>query len=97
MKALWQKFPVAGYDRHFLPATKAIPKEMLLMLTKPPIQINDVLMMLTKQDKVIACERFDCGSVKGFAVNDNTILQETILHLNGPNNLVGYRFLAVDL
>ena len=42
-------------------------------------------------------ERFDCVSVKGFVVNDNTILQETILHLNGPNNLVGYRFLAVDL
>jgi UTP--glucose-1-phosphate uridylyltransferase len=31
-------FPVAGYGTRFLPATKAIPKEMLPMLTKPLIQ-----------------------------------------------------------
>ena len=31
-------FPVAGYGTRFLPATKAIPKEMLPILTKPPIQ-----------------------------------------------------------
>jgi UTP--glucose-1-phosphate uridylyltransferase len=31
-------FPVAGYGTRFLPATKAIPKEMLPILTKPLIQ-----------------------------------------------------------
>jgi len=31
-------FPVAGYGTRFLPATKAIPKEMLPILTKPLIE-----------------------------------------------------------
>ena len=31
-------FPVAGYGTRFLPATKAIPKEMLPILTKPLFQ-----------------------------------------------------------
>ncbi len=31
-------FPVAGFGTRFLPATKAIPKEMLPILTKPLIQ-----------------------------------------------------------
>ncbi len=31
-------FPVAGYGTRFLPVTKAIPKEMLPILTKPLIQ-----------------------------------------------------------
>ena len=28
-------FPVAGYGTRFLPATKAMPKEMLLIVNKP--------------------------------------------------------------
>ncbi|MCF6339864.1 MAG: UTP--glucose-1-phosphate uridylyltransferase GalU [Sulfurimonas sp.] len=31
-------FPAAGYGTRFLPATKAIPKEMLAVLTKPLLQ-----------------------------------------------------------
>jgi UTP--glucose-1-phosphate uridylyltransferase len=31
-------FPVAGYGTRFLPVTKAIPKKMLPILTKPLIQ-----------------------------------------------------------
>ncbi|MCY4565014.1 MAG: UTP--glucose-1-phosphate uridylyltransferase GalU [Gammaproteobacteria bacterium] len=31
-------FPVAGYGTRFLPATKAMPKEMLPVLTKPLVQ-----------------------------------------------------------
>jgi len=33
-------FPAAGYGTRFLPATKAIPKEMLPVLTKPLIQYS---------------------------------------------------------
>ena len=31
-------FPAAGYGTRFLPATKAMPKEMLPIVTKPLIQ-----------------------------------------------------------
>ena len=31
-------FPAAGYGTRFLPATKAVPKEMLPVLTKPLLQ-----------------------------------------------------------
>jgi len=33
-------FPVAGYGTRFLPASKAVPKEMLPILTKPLIQFG---------------------------------------------------------
>jgi len=33
-------FPVAGYGTRFLPVTKAIPKEMLPILTKPLLQFG---------------------------------------------------------
>ena len=32
-------FPVAGLGTRFLPATKAVPKEMLTIVDKPVIQI----------------------------------------------------------
>lgn len=31
-------FPVAGYGTRFLPATKAMPKEMLPVVNKPLVQ-----------------------------------------------------------
>ena len=31
-------FPAAGYGTRFLPATKAVPKEMLPIITKPLLQ-----------------------------------------------------------
>ena len=33
-------FPAAGYGTRFLPATKAVPKEMLPILTKPLLQFG---------------------------------------------------------
>ena len=56
-------FPVAGYGTRFLPATKAIPKEMLPILTKPLIQygveeamnagINTMAMVTSKYKQAI--------------------------------------------
>jgi UTP--glucose-1-phosphate uridylyltransferase len=56
-------FPVAGYGTRFLPATKAIPKEMLPILTKPLIQygveeamsagMNTIVMVTSKYKQAI--------------------------------------------
>jgi UTP--glucose-1-phosphate uridylyltransferase len=56
-------FPVAGYGTRFLPATKAIPKEMLPILTKPLIQygveeamsagMTTIVMVTSKYKKAI--------------------------------------------
>ena len=56
-------FPVAGYGTRFLPATKAIPKEMLPILTKPLIQygveeamsagMNTIAMVTSKYKQAI--------------------------------------------
>jgi len=56
-------FPVAGYGTRFLPATKAIPKEMLPILTKPLIQygveeamsagMTNMVMVTSKYKKAI--------------------------------------------
>ena len=53
-------FPAAGYGTRFLPATKAMPKEMLPVLTKPLIQYGveeamdagcDVMSIITGRGK----------------------------------------------
>lgn len=56
-------FPVAGYGTRFLPATKAIPKEMLPILNKPLVQygveeamnsdINNIAMVVSKHKQAI--------------------------------------------
>jgi UTP--glucose-1-phosphate uridylyltransferase len=56
-------FPVAGYGTRFLPVTKAIPKEMLPVLTKPLIQygveeamssgITNIVMVTSKNKQSI--------------------------------------------
>jgi len=61
-------FPAAGYGTRFLPATKAIPKEMLPILTKPLIQygveeaktagINTMAIVTSKYKKAIE-DHFD--------------------------------------
>jgi UTP-glucose-1-phosphate uridylyltransferase len=67
-------FPAAGYGTRFLPATKAMPKEMLVG-KNGELQITDALKIQAEKGKVIAynfeCKRFDCGSVDGFVEATN--------------------------
>ncbi|MEG2390209.1 MAG: sugar phosphate nucleotidyltransferase, partial [Pseudomonas sp.] len=61
-------FPAAGYGTRFLPATKAMPKEMLPIVNKPAIQyvveeavaagLNDVL-IITGRNKENLTSHFD--------------------------------------
>jgi len=61
-------FPAAGYGTRFLPATKAMPKEMLPILTKPLIQYGveeamgagcDVMSIITGRGKRAITDHFD--------------------------------------
>ena len=61
-------FPAAGYGTRFLPATKAMPKEMLPILTKPLIQYGveeameagcDVMSIITGCGKRAITDHFD--------------------------------------
>ena len=64
-------FPVAGYGTRFLPASKAIPKEMFPILTKPLIQYGveeaidagcSVMAMVTSKHKKPIEDHFDTHS-----------------------------------
>ncbi|MDD5716268.1 MAG: UTP--glucose-1-phosphate uridylyltransferase GalU [Sulfuricurvum sp.] len=61
-------FPAAGYGTRFLPMTKAIPKEMLPILTKPLIQYGveeamnarmNTMAMITGRGKRAIADHFD--------------------------------------
>ncbi|MEA3492099.1 MAG: UTP--glucose-1-phosphate uridylyltransferase GalU [Campylobacterota bacterium] len=61
-------FPAAGYGTRFLPATKAMPKEMLPILTKPLIQYGveeameagcSVMAVITGRGKRAITDHFD--------------------------------------
>jgi len=61
-------FPAAGYGTRFLPATKAIPKEMLPILTKPLLQYGvseaveaniDIMAIVTGRGKRAIEDHFD--------------------------------------
>ncbi|GIT97877.1 UTP--glucose-1-phosphate uridylyltransferase GalU [Sulfurovum sp. TSL1] len=77
-------FPAAGYGTRFLPATKATPKEMLPILTKPLIQYGveeasdagmDVMAIITGRGKRALVEHFDISyelehQIKGSSKED---------------------------
>ncbi|MCW8880908.1 MAG: sugar phosphate nucleotidyltransferase, partial [Sedimenticola sp.] len=61
-------FPVGGLGTRFLPATKAIPKEMLPVVDKPLIQYAveeavaagiDMLIFITGRNKTAITDHFD--------------------------------------
>jgi len=61
-------FPAAGYGTRFLPATKAMPKEMLPILTKPLIQYGveeameagcEIMSIITGRGKRAITDHFD--------------------------------------
>ena len=63
-------FPVAGLGTRFLPATKAIPKEMLPIVDRPLIQYAveealeagiDTLIFVTNRNKHAIADHFDCA------------------------------------
>ena len=63
-------FPVAGLGTRFLPATKAIPKEMLPIIDRPLIQYAvdeareagiEQLIFVTGRGKTAIVEHFDIG------------------------------------
>ena len=64
-------FPVAGFGTRFLPATKAIPKELLPILDKPLIQYSaeeaiaagiDTLIFVTDRNKRAIEDHFDANN-----------------------------------
>jgi len=64
-------FPAAGYGSRFLPATKAVPKEMLPLVTKPIIQYGveeaidagcDTMCMVVSKYKKAIEDHFDTNS-----------------------------------
>jgi len=77
-------FPAAGYGTRFLPATKAMPKEMLPILTKPLIQYGveeayeagcDIMATITGRGKRAITDHFDLSyelehQIKGTSKED---------------------------
>lgn len=64
-------FPVAGFGTRFLPATKAMPKELLPIADKPLIQYAaeeaiaagiDILIFVTGRNKRATEDHFDANN-----------------------------------
>ena len=85
-------FPAAGYGTRFLPATKAIPKEMLPILTKPLLQygVEEALSagisnmaIVTGRGKRSIEDHFD----KAFELESQLIDNSKIEYINKINDL----------
>ncbi len=78
-------FPVAGLGSRFLPATKAIPKEMLIVVDKPLIQYA------VEEAREAGIERFVFVTSQGKSAIedhfDSSPAIEQILYARGGNNL----------
>jgi UTP--glucose-1-phosphate uridylyltransferase len=84
-------FPVAGYGTRFLPVTKAIPKEMLAILTKPLIQYGveeavgagcSTMAMVTSKYKKAIEDHFDTHTDIAQSVEGNSVKEALLKPLN---------------
>ncbi len=80
-------FPAAGYGTRFLPATKAMPKEMLPILTKPLIQYGveeakdagcDIMAIVTGRGKRAIEDHFDISYELEYQIKGTS--KEDLLH-----------------
>ncbi len=85
-------FPAAGYGTRFLPATKAMPKEMLPILTKPLIQYGveeamnagcSVMAVITGRGKRAITDHFDISYELEHQIKNSSkeILLKEIRHI----------------
>ena len=94
-------FPVAGLGTRFLPATKAIPKELLPIVDRPLIQYavdeareagNEEMIFVTGRGKTALVEHFDMAyeleTTMGERGKDLSVLDPTRLT---PGNLIAVR------
>jgi UTP--glucose-1-phosphate uridylyltransferase len=89
-------FPVAGLGTRFLPATKAVPKEMLPVLTRPVIQYA------LDEAKAAGCDRFIFITAQGKeAIEDyfdRSLMLETFLSArNKVDELATVRSVQMDI
>ena len=80
MKVTKAVFPVAGFGTRFLPATKAMPKELLPVVDKPLIQYAaeeaiaagiDTLIFVTGRNKRAIEDHFDANNELEAALRAN--------------------------
>ena len=86
-------FPAAGYGTRFLPATKAIPKEMLPILTKPLLQYGveealdagiDNMAIITGRGKRAIEDHFD----DSFELESQLLSTSKEFYLDGIKNVI---------
>ncbi len=97
-------FPVAGYGTRFLPATKAIPKEMLPILTKPLIQYGveeamsagmTTMAMVTSKYKQAIKNHFEPHSDIEASIKDTT--KESLLdEVNHTSSVCNFTYIEQD-
>ena len=69
MKVRKAVFPVAGLGTRFLPATKAIPKEMLPVVDKPLIQYAVEEALASGIEKIVFVTHLPCAACAKRLVN----------------------------
>ncbi|SMN15320.1 UTP--glucose-1-phosphate uridylyltransferase [uncultured Candidatus Thioglobus sp.] len=97
-------FPVAGYGTRFLPATKAIPKEMLPILTKPLIQYGveeamsagmTTMAMVTSKYKQAIKNHFEPHSDIEASIKD-TAKESLLDEVNHASSVCNFTYIEQD-
>ena len=94
-------FPAAGYGTRFLPATKAIPKEMLPIVTKPLIQYGveeaksagcDTMAIVTSKYKKAIEDHFDTHTDIEFSISGSSSKEKLLQPVNDLINSTVFTF-----